>query len=460
MRFRPHYASALVVVALVAGCSSTATSTPSSSAGSSSAAASAASPSSASTPTSASAAQSSAPAGTETGDDVVTIAMVTVGDPGNPSVGVVSTFGADGQFVQVPKGGGIYASCDDAPKTPQPCFTVGQVGYAYQIAETETTVGQYVTFLNVADPSGTNQRGLYTDGMNPQNWPKYGSVAYSASAADGQHYSVAYPEWTDKPFGFANFLRAARFANSLYNGTVLSTTTSTSDGFAITTYEVRLSEETESGMYDMSDPRTTRKADSGFEIPSNDEWLKAAYYDPKGGGTHSYWQYPTGPSLTAPNASKLDPHTGDVINSSDQPLSTYSPNGPKGAPRGTYPTWCPKQVGAKACAQQSPLSRLPGMANVNLWQGNVSTVGQTKTRSPWGTLDQGGNVVEWQDTIVDSFKGYSFDRVWRRMHGGVANAPSYQMLLAAFGFQPQDQAGLDAIYPWFGFRVGMVGALG
>jgi hypothetical protein len=41
---------------------------------------------------------------------------------------------------------------------------------------------------------------------------------------------------------------------------------------------------------------------------------------------------------------------------------------------------------------------------------------------------------------------------------GVANAPSHQMLLAAFGFQPQDQASLDAACPWSGFRVGMVGS--
>lgn len=452
MKLRSHYALLLAAAVLVAGCSSTATSASDSSAAASGS-------QSASRPATHSSSASST-TDDETGRGVVTIPMVSVGDPGNPSVGVVSTFGAEGQFVEVPKGGGIYASCDDAPKTPQPCFTVGQVGYSYQIGELETTVGQYVAFLNVADPSGTNEHGLYEDYMNPQNWPKYGSVSYSPSAADGEHYSVAYPEWTDKPFGFANFLRAARFANSLYNGEVLSTASSTADGFAITTYTVRLSSDIENGMYDLADPRTTRQADSGFEIPSNDEWLKAGYYDPKGGGTDSYWQYPTGPSLTAPNASRLDPHTGDVVNGSDQPLATYNPNGPTGAPRGTYPTWCPKQAGAKACAQQSPFNRLPGMANVDLWQGNLSTVGQTKTRSPWGTLDQGGNVVEWQDTLVDSFKGYSFDRVWRRMHGGVANAPSYQMLLAAFGFQPQDQAGLDAVYPWFGFRVGMIGADG
>ena len=49
----------------------------------------------------------------------------------------------------------------------------------------------------------------------------------------GRHYSVASPEWADKPYGFANFLRAARFANSLYNGKVLSKTASSDGGFNV-----------------------------------------------------------------------------------------------------------------------------------------------------------------------------------------------------------------------------------
>ena len=35
---------------------------------------------------------------------------------------------------------------------------------------------------------------------------------------------MAYPQWTNKPFNFADFRRAARFVNSLTNGTVLSRT--------------------------------------------------------------------------------------------------------------------------------------------------------------------------------------------------------------------------------------------
>ncbi len=62
-------------------------------------------------------------------------------------------------------------------------------------------------------------------------------------------------------------------------------------------------------MYDMSDETAPRSKSSGFVLPSNNEWVKAAYYDPKGGGTDSYWAYPTGP-FDPPHPSVLDPQTG------------------------------------------------------------------------------------------------------------------------------------------------------
>ena len=393
---------------------------------------------------------------------VLTIRTVTVGDPGNPSIGVVSAFGAQGDFVDPPANGGIYKSCSDAPPGPTNCLTVGDVDGTYEIGELEVTVSQYVAFLNTVDPDGTNPHDLYFDSMSPTVWPKYGSVRYTAGsgAAPGKHYAVAYPEWTDKPFGFVNFLRAARFVNSLFNGDVLSRTKSSSGGFKYVTYAVRLSPQTETGMYDLGKPAATRARSTGFVIPSNDEWVKAAYYDPKGGGTLSYWQYPTGPS-DAPNVSSLNPATGDVANAADQPLSTYKPQG-LNAPSGTYPTWCPPQAGAKACSTINPLQLLPGagIAYRGAYQANVSSVGQTQTRSPWGTLDQGGNVVEWQDTIVPPPPGRASPGTWRRLHGGVANAPSYQLLISAFGTTPEDDTAIANINPWVGFRVGVVGNLG
>jgi formylglycine-generating enzyme required for sulfatase activity len=394
---------------------------------------------------------------------VVTIPTAIVGDPGNPSVGVIQTFGGPkGQFVDPPenKGNtGIYKTCSDAPAAPPPCLTVGGVSYTYGIGEFDVTVSQYVTFLNTADPRGRNTLQLYFDDMSPTAWPQYGSVRYTSGAGVGQHYSVAYPEWADKPFNFGNFSRAARFANSLTNGKVPSRAESTSRGFKYVTYQVRLSPVTERGMYDLSNPATTRAKSTGFVVPSNNEWVKAAYYDPKGGGTDSYWAYPTGP-FKQPNVAVLNPGTGDVENASDQPLATYNPNDPNsssdtpGAPPGKAPTWCPSQAGS-SCGNL-PADFPQGLNLQKNYMANVSTVGQDKTPSPWGTYDQGGNVVEILDTLAPQPPGYNFLRDWHYYHGGVANAPAYQLEISAFGYNSGDPA-IERIYPWEGFRIGVIG---
>ncbi len=43
-------------------------------------------------------------------------------------------------------------------------------------------------------------------------------------------------------------------------------------------------------------------------------------------------------------------------------------------------------------------------------------------------------------------------------HGGVANALAYQLEISAFGYAPAD-FGIKRIYPWLGFRVGVIGNL-
>ncbi len=397
----------------------------------------------------------------------VTITMAVVGDPGNPSVGVIQSFGGPlGQFVEPPQNSGlqdtgIYETCDDAPVGSLPCLTVGAVDYEFGIGEFEVTVEQYVTFLNTADREGKNPHELYIDTMSPTVWPKYGSISYDPDADKGEHYAVAYAEWADKPFNFGDFRRGARFANSLTNGKILSQEESSEGGFDYVSYTVRLSADTEKGMYDMASETPERgSASTGFVLPSNDEWVKAAYYDPAGGGTHSYWAYPTGP-IDPPNVAVLDPATGDVVNPADQPLANYNPNDPNstvdtpGSPSGVAPTWCPGQAGS-TCEQVFPTEFPAGLDMPGVYEGNVSTVGQAQTPSPWGTYDMGGNVVEHTDSLAPQPAGYNFVRDWRYYHGGVANAPAYQVEISAFGYFPGDPQ-IGRIYPWMGFRIGFVG---
>jgi hypothetical protein len=381
---------------------------------------------------------------------VLTFKAVEVGAPGNPSVGIVPFTDA------------VYSSCAEvvpAEKQP-PCQRVGSVGYRYGIGRLEVTVAQYVAFLNTADPAGRNRHRLYSSTESGSEWPKYGQIDFSAGAAAGRHYSVASPEWADKPYGFANFLRSARFANSLYNGRLLSKQSSSAGSFRYVTYRVRLSRQTEKGMYDMTVRAMTRSHKTGFVIPSQNEWIKAAYYDPNGGGKYSYWQYPTNPGAfgdegaSAPHQAKLNPTTGDVINASEQPLANFH------ASETPAPSWCPAAFSTTTCSTVNPLG-IKASTYEKAYLGSLSTVGQAKTTSPWGTLDQGGNAVEWTDTITAPPSGRSgaHGRVWRRLHGGIANAPVYQLWLSAVGLQPQDNTFYTATYPWLGIRIGVLGNL-
>ncbi|HVX34044.1 MAG TPA: hypothetical protein VHA80_12970 [Solirubrobacterales bacterium] len=386
---------------------------------------------------------------------VLTFKVAQVGDPGNPAVAIVPFTPA------------LYANCAEAPaepklaktKLPDPCQEVGSVPYEYGIGEVEVTVAQYVAFLNTVDPFGRNRLGLYSENESGAAWPRFGQIDYSALARAGHHYAAAAPEWNDKPYGFADFLRAARFDNAVANGKVLSKKESRSgsgsDEFRYVTYRVRLSRRTGTGMYDMHARAPVRTKKKGFVIPSQDEWIKAAYYDRNGGGTFSYWWYPTNPGSPfteagRPNQVTLDPTTGDVVDQGAQPLANFHAEGE------AAPYWCPSNQTREACETVNPL-HLPPKAYAKAFQGSLSTVGQAGTFGPWGTLEQGGNAVEWTDTITAPPFGAKGHRVWRRLHGGVPNAPLYQLWLSAVGLQPQDNALFNATYPWLGFRIGVIG---
>ena len=101
--------------------------------------------------------------------------MATVGDPGNPSVGVIQSFGGPaGHFVNPPvrpKDTGIYKNCSEKGGGRATVVPYGRWGrLRYGIGEFDVTVSQYVTFVNMVDPSGRNALQLYFDDMNPAVW--------------------------------------------------------------------------------------------------------------------------------------------------------------------------------------------------------------------------------------------------------------------------------------------------
>ena len=401
----------------------------------------------------------------------IKLQTVTVAAPNNAAVWIIPFYNA--VYASQSDCQDALPSVDSATKTLQvqnlsegSCMKVGNVPYTFNVGQTEVTVTQWVAFLNTVDPFGANRHHLWNRTESSTAWPLYGSVNRTMSAAPGQRYSVASSAWANKPYNMATFLRAARFVNSLQNGRVLSRTTqsvTTVNGATLktTTYSVRLSRVTETGMYTLSNRRATRNTTKGFAVTSQNEWMKAAYFDPKGGGQNSYWDYPTGPGVfvncgastcpdSPPASSVLDPTTGNVTNAGTQPLATFQSAAQASTTPLTAPYWCPAQFTPTQCAT-SPFKNAP----VN-YVGNVSTVGQAKTRSPWGTLDQGGNVVEITDTIAPPTQANKNKIVWRRWHGGVVTATDYQMWLSAVGATPQTIPGYS-INPWRGLRVSVIG---
>jgi sulfatase modifying factor 1 len=167
-------------------------------------------------------------------------------------------------------------------KGPVPDFTTGYgaVDYTYRIAREQVTNLQYVEFLNAVDPAGGNARKLYDARMttNSLGAAYAGGIAFNATAGDGSKYSVK-PGQSEYPAVWINWVSAARFVNWLANG---------QGGGG-----------TEAGVYDMSlvtsafSTPPPRSSGATIFLPSEDEWYKAAYYDPTKDGIGGYWQFGT-----------------------------------------------------------------------------------------------------------------------------------------------------------------------
>jgi len=153
-----------------------------------------------------------------------------------------------------------------------------------------------------------------------------GSFSYSAIAGR-----------ENMPVNYVSFWDSTRFANWLHNGQPTGTQDDTT---------------TEDGAYtltptDIANNTVSRNLSAVIFVASENEWYKAAYYDPL---AMSYFEYPAG---------------------SDTPPTCSVP-------------------GAG-----------PNTANCSNAQGDLSEAGSyTGAASPSGTFDQGGNVWEWNDTIV------------------------------------------------------------
>jgi sulfatase modifying factor 1 len=235
----------------------------------------------------------------------VTIDWVTVGDPGNTAD--TTSFGA--------------------------------VADSYQIGKYDVTIQQYTDFLNAvaaADPYSLYNTNMATN-LNiagiQQNGAS-GAYTYSVIGSSG-----------NKPITYVSWFDAARFANWMQNG--------------------QGSGSTETGAYTLVGGQTSGTAPgknpgAQFFIPTENQWYKAAYYDPTKDGTGGYWRYAT-QSDTAP---------GNVVGSGTNQVN-YKINN------------------VYSVTQSSDYS---------LSQNYLTDVGAfTNSVSAYGTFDQNGNVYQWND---------------------------------------------------------------
>jgi formylglycine-generating enzyme len=227
----------------------------------------------------------------------------------------------------------------------------GAVGYSYAISTYEVTNTQYSAFLN-AVATTTDTFSLYNTSMGSS---QFGGI--NRTGGSGSYVYETKSGFENKPVNYVSFWDAARFANWLNNGQGGASTETGSYTLGNVTNPVNSS--------------VTRTVGANWVVASENEWYKAAYYDPtKNGGVGGYWLHAT-QSDTLGNNTAFSATNGANYNDGDYANGGFS--GP-----GTT------DVGAYANAD-----------------------------SFYGTFDQGGNVWEWNDTQLSStrrgLRGGSWD---------------------------------------------------
>ncbi len=154
-----------------------------------------------------------------------------------------------------------WATVGDVGNEPD-SDSFGRVDYEYRISKHEVTNEQYVEFLGKVASEDPHE--LFHPDMRITRTGSSGSFRYSVKAGFERH-----------PVTHARFTDAMRFVNWLENGQGAGGT--------------------ESGTYAVEAGETeTRAPNATYFIPSENEWYKAAFYDPTlADGAGGYWRFAT-----------------------------------------------------------------------------------------------------------------------------------------------------------------------
>jgi uncharacterized delta-60 repeat protein len=245
--------------------------------------------------------------------------------------------------------GDLGNPADTVAATNTPGVYFGRVDHAYQIGKYEVTLAQYTAFLNAV--AATDPNGLYNPAMDsPGDFRGIGRSGVSGS------YKYMVIGDGERPVTMVSMSDAMRFANWMHNGqpTGGQTVDTTEDG----TYTLALG-----GL-------APRNPGAAVFIPSEDEWYKAAYYDPTKGGSN-YWLYPT----------RSDDAPGNVIGPLPNQANYFTDLGSKVFSVTQRPDYDP---------------RLNYLTPVGAF---------TSSGSYYGTFDQGGNVMEWNEALIGALRG-------------------------------------------------------
>jgi sulfatase modifying factor 1 len=224
---------------------------------------------------------------------------------------------------------------------------VGSVTQFFAIGKTEVTNEQYVAMLNAV--AASDPYGLYNTNMAALPWG--GIVRIGLSGHYG--YTIKSPAlsggytYDRKPVVYVSYGDVIRFANWLHNGqpTGAENSATTEDG----AYTLN------GATSDAALVSVTRNANARWWLPSENEWYKAAYFNPN---TASYFEYPTS-SNSVPNNNLPSSDTANSVNYDTNHYTTGNSN---------YP-----------------------MTDAGAYSLSIS---------PFGTHDQGGNVFEWNERLL------------------------------------------------------------
>ena len=243
-----------------------------------------------------------------------------IGDPGNPG------------FLFDPPG-------------PSPERVIGSVDYRYGITTREVTHAEYLVFLNAFAPhidatgvspnsSQASTKGISFVGRDGNGVPSFLLPAANANkpAEMGWRFAARFANWMHHGAPTGSDVPAWVFETGAYN---TSTFITNPDG--------------------SRNDQASRSVDARFWIPTQDEWNKAAFWDPNHSGDDEggYWMYP---------------------NASDERLTPGFPD------EGGQTNF--------GMDQQT----LPGLPE---------EVGSyPNEQSPWGLVDLSGGVQEWTESLL------------------------------------------------------------